>query len=34
MNKLALLNQGAFDIGMKKYYEGAYSIYLSSVSAL
>lgn len=34
MSNLSILNQGAYDIGMKKYYEGAYSRYLSSNSAL
>lgn len=30
MNKLHILNQGGFDIGIKKYYEGVYNNYLSS----
>jgi hypothetical protein len=30
MNRLKILNQSPFDIGMKKYYEGVYSSYLSS----
>jgi hypothetical protein len=30
MNRLKLLNQSPFDIGMKKYYEGVYNSYLSS----
>lgn len=30
MNKLQVINHNIFDIGIKKYYEGAYSNYLSS----
>lgn len=29
MNNLAILNQGPYDLGLKKYYEGAYSNYLT-----
>lgn len=29
MNKLSLLNQAAYDIGIKKYYEGVYNNYLA-----
>ena len=32
MNKLQILNQSPFDIGIKKYYESVYKNYLTSDS--